>query len=46
MVVRMVVCKTLDPPLAGFGPAIDAFLPVGGGGGEDVGGRKKSSHGR
>jgi hypothetical protein len=32
-------------PLAGLGPAIHAFLPVGGVDGEDVGGRNKSGHG-
>jgi hypothetical protein len=31
--------------LAGLGPAIHAFLPVGGVDGEDVGGRNKSGHG-
>jgi hypothetical protein len=31
--------------VAGLGPAIHAFLPVGGVDGEDVGGRNKSGHG-
>jgi hypothetical protein len=30
--------------MAGLGPAIHAFLPVGGVDGEDVGGRNKSGH--